>query len=175
MTRTRCKGRSRPLPHASSCFRSTMATQASTPTSVSREWNREYGTMTAVKSSLGSLSAPDDRSVTADTDKDRNGRRVDCYSGILACLATFHQPHGGFHAITLINVHFHRMPAKQFQGCRNHYRMFFDNIAELVPDTGPAILAGDFNMACFNMTTGTPCLRTASAPTAPPRGRGHSP
>ena len=120
------------------------------PTASSREWNEEFGVMTAIKSSLGTLSLPDDRSVTQDTYR-HQGRTIDCCSGILSCLATFERPRAGFQAITLINVHFHRMPAKELHGCKTHYKMFFDNIGALVPPDAPAILAGDFNMACFKV------------------------
>ena len=79
------------------------------------------------------------------------GRKVDCYSGIVSSTITFVGPRAGFTAITLINIHFHHMPAKRHRGCSSHYHAFWDNVRQLMPPQGPAILAGDFNMACFEV------------------------
>ena len=113
--------------------------------------NVEYGICTAALPTVATLEHPLDRSLTHGTYR-KDGRSIECYTGLLFVSARFIEPRAGFASIALGNIHLHRMPAKEHNGsCKEHLQEIWNRIAAVVTSPGPLILAGDFNMACHKV------------------------
>ena len=113
--------------------------------------NVEYGICTAALPSVANFEHLLDKSLTHGTYR-KDGRAIDCSTGLHFVSARFTEPRACFASIALGNIHLHRMPAKEHNGsCKEHLREIWDRIAAVVPSPGPLILGGDFNMACHKV------------------------
>ena len=121
------------------------------PENYNKSQNVEYGICTAALPTVATLEHPLDRSLTHGTYR-KDGRAIDCSTGLHFVSARFIEPRAGFASIALGNIHLHRMPAKEHNGsCKEHLQEIWNRIAAVVASPGPLILAGDFNMACHKV------------------------